>query len=194
MKQSNNVEGKNKQEKLDYLNALQYSIILKKKGEKFSLIIPELSLVVLNENLDRAYSELFEEKQKLFSNILDSELEDEIQRPKRSMYYHDTLRQLKLFIYKLLIICTLGGLALTISGTVIVNKISRISVPQILSKGGATMLSGLDSKLSDATEEVKQGRIKKVQSFVESLLPYSQIFQTLFVPSPCERTGGHTEG
>ena len=50
MKQSNHIEGKTQQEKLDYLNALQYSIVLKKKKDKFSLIIPELSLVVLNEN------------------------------------------------------------------------------------------------------------------------------------------------
>ena len=99
MKQSKNIEGKNKQEKLDCLNALQYQIKLEKKGEKFSLIIPELSIVVLNEDLDRAYSELFEEKQKFFSNIIDSELEDEIQRPKKSENYNDTLHQIKLFFY-----------------------------------------------------------------------------------------------
>ena len=42
MKQSNHFERKNQQEILDYLNALQYSIVLKKKEDKFSLIIPEV--------------------------------------------------------------------------------------------------------------------------------------------------------
>ncbi len=193
MKQSNHIEGKTQQEKLDYLNALQYSIVLKKKEDKYSLIIPELSLVVLNEKLDKAYSELYEQKQKLFTNMLDCEAEDEIQPPKKSRDFQDTIRQLKLFVYKLIIICVLGGITLTVSGALLVNKMSQISVVQILTKGGSSLLSAVENKFSNASEELKQKRIKKFQGFVESLKPYTQELQPLFLPPSSQGNGKDKE-
>ena len=189
MKQSNHLKGKTQQEKLDYLNALQYSIVLKKKGDNFSLIIPELSLVVLNENLDKAYSELHEQKQKLFMNMLECEAEDEIQTPKKGLYTQDTFHQLKLFVYKLLIICVLGGITLTVSGALLVNKVSNISFTHILTEGGLSMFrefEKFEKRFFDVSEVVKQKRIKKFQGFVESLKPYTQELQPLFLPSPYE--------
>ena len=48
---------KTQQEKLNYLNSLQYSIVLRQKIEKFYLIIPELSLVAVSNSLEEAHNE-----------------------------------------------------------------------------------------------------------------------------------------
>ena len=125
--------------------------------------------------------------------MLDCEAEDEIQPPKKSHDFQDTIRQLKLFVYKLLIICVLGGITLTVSGALLVNKMSQISVVQILTKGGSSLLSAVETKFSNASEELKQKRIKKFQGFVESLKPYTQELQPLFLPPSYEGNGKDKE-
>ena len=126
--------------------------------------------------------------------MLDCEAEDEIQPPKKIRDFHDTFRQLKLFVYKFLIICVLGGMSLTISGAVLLNKMSRISVPQILTKGGSSLLSSLETKFSNASEELKQKRINIFLRFVESIKPYIQGLHPLFLPPSCEGNDKDEDG
>ena len=173
--------GKTREERLAYLNSLSYSTLLKQKNEKFYLIIPELSLIATNNNLEDGYKDLHKQKQDLIQQVLDCEAEDEIILPRKSMKPHETFQQLKIFTYKLLIICTLFGVTFTISGAVIMNKMnnSGTSIVSILKQPIKSIMLQIETSLLIAPEETKQKRLEKLHQLVEALRPYFHEFQTL---------------
>jgi len=181
MKISKSSIGKTREERLTYLNSLQYSILLKQKNEEFYLIIPELFLIATNKNLEEGYKDLHKQKQNLIKQILDCEGEDEIILPRKSMKPHETFQQLKIFTYKLLIICTLFGMTFTISGALLVNKMnySNTSVVSILKRPIKSIMIQLETSLFHAPEEVQRERINKLRQLIEALRPYYHEFQRL---------------
>ena len=58
----NQQSAKTRQEKLDYLNSLDYSIVLRQKENNFYLSIPEICLIAKNTDLEAAYRDLFQQK------------------------------------------------------------------------------------------------------------------------------------
>lgn len=165
---------KTREERLAYLNSLQYSTLLKQKKEKFYLIIPELFLFSENTNLEDGYKDLQKQKQELIIQILDSEAEDEIVLPRKIRKNQDTFQQLKIFTYKLLIICTLFGMTFTIGGALIINKMnsSGTSIVSILKQPLKSILVQLESSLLLAPDETKRERLYKLHQLVEALRPY----------------------
>ena len=181
MKQSKFIKGKTRDERFAYLNSLQYSILLKQKKDKFYLIIPELSLIAINNNLEEGYQDLRKQKQDLITKILDCEAEDEITLPRKTKETYETFHQLKIFTYKLLIICALVGMTFTISGALLVNKMnySNTSVVSILKKPIKSILVQLETSLFIVPEEVQRERINKLRQLIEALRPYYHEFQRL---------------
>ena len=179
MKQPNTIEGKTKEEKVEYLNSLPYSVLLKQKNDKFYLLIPELSLVGVSDNLEEAYKELYDQKQKLLTRLIDCEAEDEITLPRKTHAIRDTFHQIKVFIYKLVIVCVIGGLTLATSGALIVNKTAQISVTDIFMNQIKSIIFRAEKFIANAPEERKQERLKKIQRFVEELRPIAHELQTL---------------
>jgi len=173
--------GKTREERLDYLNSLQYSILLKQKKENFYLIIPELCLIAENNNLEDGYKDLNKQKKHLIERVIDCEVEDEIILPRKTVRPHETFYQLKVFTYKLLIICTLVGFTFIISGALIVNKLSHSSpsIVSILKRPIKSIMIQLETSLLNAPEELKQKRLNKLQQIIEALRPYIHEFQML---------------
>ena len=184
MKQSKFIKGKTRDERFAYLNSLQYSILLKQKKDKFYLIIPELSLIAINNNLEEGYQDLRKQKQDLITKILDCEAEDEITLPRKTKESHETFHQLKVFTYKLLIICALVGMTFTISGALLVSKISHsgTTIVSIFKQPIKSIIDQLETSLFKTPEDLKQKRLKKLHQFIEALRPYSHELQTLFSP------------
>ena len=184
MKQSKFIKGKTRDERFAYLNSLQYSILLKQKKDKFYLIIPELTLVVTCNNLEDGYKDLHKQKQELFARILDCESEDEITLPRKTKESHETFHQLKMFTYKLLIICALVGMTFSISGALLMNKISHsgTSIVSIFKQPIKSIILQLETSLFKAPEDLQQKRLKNLNQFVEALQPYSRELQKLFKP------------
>lgn len=179
MRQSNPIEGKTKEEKAEYLNSLPYSVMLKQKKDRFYLIIPELSLVGVSDNLEEAYEELCDQKQKLLARLIDCEAEDEITLPRKTHAARDTFHQIKVFIYKLVIVCVIGGLALVTSGALIANKTTQISAADMLKNQIKSIIFEAERFIIYAPEDRKQERLKKIQRFVEELRPIAHELQTL---------------
>ena len=182
MRKSNAIEGKTRQQKLDYLKSLRYPILLRQKKDKFYLIIPELCLVAVSDNLEDAYKDLYGQKQNFIAKILDCEAEDEITLPRKTHEFHETFHQLKMFTYKLLIVCLLGGVTLTISGALISNKIANISGVGIVKKVVKSIIIEAEKFATNTPENIKQERLEKVHQFVMALQPVAYELRTLFSP------------
>lgn len=178
MGRSNTLQGKTRQEKLEYFNSLQYDITLKRKKGKFHLIIPELPLLVAHENLEEAYKELCEQKQRLFSEMLDCDAEDEITIPRRTRNAREELHQLKIFVYKLLIICFLLGTTLVFGGRAIMDKVTSISAGDIAKSATKSVVS----TFIDAPESAKEMRIKRLRQFLKDLHPVIEELKSAFSP------------
>ncbi len=195
MKKWKPIKGKTREERYTYLNSLQYSILLKHKKGKFYLIIPELSLVATSNILEDCYKDLQQQKEDLITRILACEAEDEITLPKKTKETYETFYQLKMFTYKLLIICALVGMTFTISGALIVNKISNsgVSIVSILKKPVKSIIVQLETSIINAPEDEKQKRLNELHQFVEALRPYTNEIQTLFLPPVSDR-GSEDQG
>tara|TARA_Y100000590_G_C15671870_1_gene996549 strand:- start:1203 stop:1859 length:657 start_codon:yes stop_codon:yes gene_type:complete len=183
VRKANPFIGKTKREKLDYLNSLQYTVLLKENKDKFYLVIPEISIVVVSNNLDEAHKDLIKQKQDYFTDLLDCKAEDEIKFPRKTSHAHEIYHSLKLFIYKLLIICLLGGVTITISSVLIGNKIAEIpesianiSMVDIAKK----IVSETNNYIVDVPEETHQERLEKLHELVIVLRPLVQELETLF--------------
>jgi len=176
---------KTQQEKLNYLNSLQYSIVLRQKIEKFYLIIPELSLVTVSNKLEEAHDDLYKQKQNFFTKTLDCGAENEIILPRRTQEGREIFHKLKLFTYKLFIVCILGGLTFTISSALISNKIGEVS--NILTNSAFDIskkfIKDTEKLLINAPEDIKQKRLERLHKLVEALQPFVQELETLSIPS-----------
>ena len=179
MRPSNPIEGKTKEEKVEYLNSLPYSVMLKQKKDRFYLIIPELSLVGVSDNLEEAYEELCDQKQKLLARLIDCEAEDEITLPRKTHAARDTFHQIKVFIYKLVIVCVIGGLALVTSGALIANKTTQISAADMLKNQIKSIIFEAERFIIYAPEDRKQERLKKIQRYIDELRPVIHEIQIL---------------
>ena len=91
----------------------------------------------------------------------------------------DTFHQIKLFIFKLVILCVIVGITFVTSGVFIANKInqvsSEISFTDILKK----QIGSIVNQLEGVSEDKKQERLKKIRLIIRELRPIVQEFQTL---------------
>lgn len=184
MKTSDLTKGKSQEEKYSLLDSIQYYTLLKQKEGKFYLIIPELSLVAVSDNLVDAYTDLHKQKQDLINRILDCEAEDELRLPRKHFESHDTLYQLKIFTYKLLIVCTLGGLTFTLSSALIADKLANISVARIVKTAVKDLAGAVEGIIVNMPEELKQERLHSIHRIIENLRPLALEFRSLFTPLP----------
>lgn len=173
---------KSRQEKFDYLVSLPYTARIEKKGEKFYLIIAELSLIAGNNNLEAAYKALNEQKVCLFNRALDCEAEGEIVLPVKIQKTSETKTALKVFFYKILILSFLLGISCLFTGAVLMNKLSNIQFSSIASKASMGLFSEID-KITNATPGVKEIRIKRFRQLLEEMKPYINEYQKAM--SPC---------
>ncbi len=173
------------QERFDYLNSLQYDILLKKTKGKFYLFIPELSLVAIGEDLTQTYNNLNEQKRKLFNEILDCEAENEIVLPRNTCRRHKVSDQLKVFTYKLLIVCFLLGTTLMFGAAAINDKIASISSANIAKKIIRISMFEIE-KFNDLPGDAKKMQIEKLHKFLESLRPVVDEFRNTFSPRQAE--------
>jgi hypothetical protein len=180
MKRLNPFDEKTKEEKIEYLNSLSYSVILKQKNDRFYLIIPELSLIGVSDNLEEAYQELSNQKEKLLARLIDCEADDEIILPRNIHKTSDTFHQIKVFIYKLVIICVIGGFTIVTSAALLANKIAQISAVDILKRQARSFIVSGERYLNAAMGGSKQEKLEKVKLHVDELRPFVREIQTLF--------------
>ena len=175
----NRIPGEGRADKIVYLKSLQYDILLKQKGGKFYLYIPELSLVGVGQDLNQAYQDLYAKKQDFFDKILECEAEDQVALPRKLGQSQYLANQLKTFVIKLLIVCILGGSTLIFGSVVIKNKIAGISAADIVQKIARSLVLEA-KKATNISPEHQQKRIEKLRQFLDAFSPYLYEFERTF--------------
>ena len=167
---SKKIEEQSSEEKLKYFNSLPYSIILKKRDQKYSLTIPEISLIAVNNNLQDAYKDLSNKKEKFFKDMIASHCEDDIALPRNLSKKNELLWQLKIFVCKLLIVSVIFIVSCAFGGRMIMNKVVSISgmdMARTVVKNVAFQIE----RVLDAPEEKQEERIKKIRDLLNKLKP-----------------------
>lgn len=186
-------EGKMRQEKLEFLNSLQYSIRLREKSGKFCLTIPELALVATSDNLEEAYKDLCEQKSGVIARALDCDAEDEIALPRKIRTRREMYYELRLFACKVLILCLLGGLIFVMSSALLINKMANFSGGNVAKNLATNMIRGAETAIIHIPEEIKQERLKRIRRLVEALRPVAHEIEGLF-RHPTEEERGANKG
>jgi hypothetical protein len=184
MEDSNNdIIKKERQKKLDHLNSIQYNILLKQKNNKFCLVIPELSLISVEDNLEAAYRELCAKKTKLFNDVLEYGTEETINLPNKIQKRYEIFNQLKIFIYKLLLTCLLGGVLFMLGIAEIKSNISSTVNMLAVDKIKTSIIQELNNFIN-VPEDAKQKKIKKLHDALNGLSPFINEFRSAFKNPP----------
>lgn len=169
-----------KEKNLDYFNNIKYDVVIKKRGNKFFLYLPELSLVEEDENLDKAYEKLESEKVKYFQDMIKMEAQDEIIEPTKLIKSgKKLLESLVLFSGKLAIVLFISGVAflfLYIQVKPIWQSIFQmtqlISKPDIIIDKTANYLNQMVIKIN----EMPEIRKKRIRSKMREILRQAKSF------------------
>ena len=106
---------------IEYYKQLQYDVRLIKKGEKFILFIPELSLIEEDENLEKAFEKVEKEKDDFFKKMIEDGAQEFIREPEAVKSKKTPFDNFVPFLIKLSII-------------LVITVLAFISVPSIISK------------------------------------------------------------
>jgi hypothetical protein len=153
-------------------------------------MIPELSLITVNSNLEAAYRELFEKKQTYFNDMLESEAEDEIVLPWERQKRQVVWSRFGNFLLKTLIVCLLLGSTLIFSGAVIVNKVASISGVDVAKKIAYTVFWEAEN-FANAPDDIKELKLERLRQFLNAARPFIREIQTGFSAPPSEK--GHNK-
>ena len=88
----------NNNKDLKYFKNLMYNVILRKNNGLYYLFIPELSIIVENEDLEDAFNSIESEKQIYFENVIKLGFENTVNEPKNLSKRKKLYSDLKLFI------------------------------------------------------------------------------------------------
>lgn len=181
MNRKYSMEGKSTEEKLDYLASLSYDVVLRQSGGKYFAIIAELALVSAGESPDKAYGDVIERKSRYFADIIAAEADDEIIYPTKAKSGREPQGQFRLFVYKMLIVCSLFIVGVTASGVFLSNKIAAIK-PGTLAKEAAINVINEMYGLAKTPEGIKNDRIKHLHEMVEAIKPFADELKPLIYP------------
>lgn len=169
--------GENKR-KLDYLNSLQYPIVMERRNNNFYLIITELSLIAVNSDLKAAYGELNEKKEKLFKDALECGAGDTITLPNKLHRKVGVSNHLMIFVYKTLIACLLGALLL-VAGISWIKDTASSSIGTV----SGSIVSKITKKVeiyANEPDDIKQEKAARLHNILNGLSPYIREFQSAF--------------
>lgn len=169
------VKERNGEEKLKYLKLLTYNIILKKIDKKYYLSIPEISLIAINDNLQAAYEDLFNKKEKLFKDMVASGCEDDIALPRHLSKRNELFFQLKVFVCMLLIGSFIFIVSCALGGRLIVNKVDSISGMAIAKKVTRNMAFQIN-RILDTSEERREEALQEIKDFLNKVKPIIREF------------------
>tara|TARA_B100000315_G_C14591633_1_gene596146 strand:- start:1137 stop:1730 length:594 start_codon:yes stop_codon:yes gene_type:complete len=179
----------NNNKDLKYFKNLMYNVILRKNNGLYYLFIPELSIIVENEDLEDAFNSIESEKQIYFENVIKLGFENTVNEPKNLSKRKKLYSDLKLFIYKTVMvgIIFLVIIMLSISSIkLFVNKINRVrtdtitSIKQIPVDLFSAIPYQINEKFTTMTPIEKEEQILKLRNLIDELRPYFKEVYPLF--------------
>lgn len=152
---------------LEYYKKLYYDVILKKKGGRFVLFIPELCCMGEDVSLGKAYEKLEMEKEKYFKEMIESDSQSYIKEPEAMRLKKSNLfSNLAPFTIKLAIIVFVSIIGMQIA----VAKIK--SLDHNLSKKLHSAVTDLNNKLKSMPPEKKEEIRMELRETVKNIKPF----------------------
>lgn len=169
-------------DRLEYYNQLTYQCVLKKKGNLFILLVPELQLVVEGESLEKAYEKMEKEKELYFKEMIRTDYTEYIQEPAKTKMNKTGTSPLLLFAAKfftatlgiLLIVILLGNLAVVTITPRIEDKV-KAEVSRSKKK-----VKELLVRFHEMPEEEKEELRQDIRSAVKDLKPFIDELKVAF--------------
>lgn len=174
---------------IEYFIKKEYDILLKKRGERFILYIPELCIIKEDENLAKAYEKLENEKVNFFQKIIDHNLQYEFRESKYIKPQETLFHNLVPFIIKFAIIIVV----IVISVQVFVSKIEDKITPQNLLIEMKREVGNLNKKIAEMPDEKKEELRLKLRSFMQKIKPFVDEFKILLHDNPQESSKRPTQ-
>ena len=177
----------NKEMDLKHFENLEYTVVIKKRGNKFILLIPELGIAEKDENLEKAYQRIQLEKERYIKKMIEFDLQDEIIEPEKPISERISDKKIfgpngTAFIIKVIIIlfaCVVaahfivGSIQSTVTGSI--KSIKRLPLSRFTYDNTLALLDKINNVSDEEIENVRLG-LKKV---VKKVKPIADEFKVL---------------
>tara|TARA_B100000795_G_scaffold182763_1_gene138524 strand:- start:2189 stop:2674 length:486 start_codon:yes stop_codon:yes gene_type:complete len=155
---------------------IENEIILKEQEGKFCLFIPSLSLYSESDDLNTAYQDIERQKNDLLLKIENRNFGDYVAIDTKKNIGGD-YKEILLFLTKYSLLALILMIFVFLSASFVSNKISQLSLVEIMKNQTRQALSVVDRQLLDVSDEVKADRIEKFSEFVNEMRPYLNVIQ-----------------
>ena len=173
----------NQQKDLEYFMKLNYNVILKRKDSYYYLFIPELSIIVENEDLDEAYKKLEKDKVLYFKKVIKLDAQDTVKEPMHLVERGKLFSDLSAFFIKVCLITFVFLITIFASlpfvDSFVVHRISQLPVTLI-----REIPNKIFNKIENMSVEKKEQRILELRKMVQQLKPFIDEVHILFDDKP----------
>lgn len=172
------------QDKLAYLESLDYEVLIRRRNGRYHLVIEELPVVADGPDVASAHAELERRKTALLRGLLEAGAEDEIEPPRS--YRGGELRRLALLGAKTAVVCALAGVAVAMTGRELSRQFENVSLSRLV-KRNASMLAGEAEKFVSVPAETKAERLKAFRKTADELRPFVEEARKAWEPRSPKR-------
>ena len=148
-----------------------YEIKIIHKNNYFYLKIDELSLMVKSKKLETGFELIKKRFLDITSIYKDSNQEHSLPQPRKTIQKNHLHYELKVFIYKFLIIGVTIVLISVFSTTFLAFKLKQTSPTDIFKTEVRKLINTVNAKLPKE-EEAKKAQFEKFKSFIIEIKPY----------------------
>ena len=173
----------NQQKDLEYFMKLNYNVILKRKDSYYYLFISELSIIVENEDLDKAYKKLEKDKVLYFKKVIKLDAQDTVKEPMHLVERKKLFSDLSAFFIKMCLIAVVFLITIFASlpfvDSFVVSRINKLPVTLI-----REIPNKIFNKIENMSVEKKEQRILELRKMVQQLKPFIDEVHILFDDEP----------
>ena len=152
----------------------EFSVVLKEKDGRFCLLIPELSIVVVNRDLQTADNELKNQKELVLERAAEWGVQEELGFPVKRRAVDRHLLALRPFLVKSALILVMGASTLIVTAKVLTSEMSRLPAKQLSRAAVDGILSGLRRSVIANTETQRAEKLGSVSKFVDDARPFAK--------------------
>ena len=166
---------------LSYFMNLKYYVILRYQNGLYYLFIPELSIIIEDENLGNAYDKLEEEKKQYFSKMINSNSTDAINEPNLTAIKNRFLSELPLFcakVFVVILICISLFGAIVIGTLPVVGSIAYEMPTKVRKFTAAVVKKIIYTKISDKRKQEMRVQFRKI---LHELKPFVDDINTILL-------------
>lgn len=156
----------------------EYEIILKEQKGKFCLFMPELCIYAEGDDLFTAYQDIVKQKEELLMNLESRQYGDYIASSDNNKSNFGIFKNILPLLTKYTLVAIILLMFVFLSTSFISNKISQISLVEIMKTQIQQVVTIIDRQLLEISDDEKKRRIEKFSKYAKEIKPYFDTIQT----------------